>query len=99
MVNECNVSSVIIMRIVQDPRIEQGKQTHGITPSPTWTWEHHTGPNPHAQTAASRRCGLFQHGGGTACLRGKVVEQCPSCHTVSSPRWEEERSKLLARDS
>ena len=97
MANECNVDGVVIMRRVSGPAY-QGAGARHQAPS-QWTWEHHTGPNPYAQTAARRRCGSLRHAGGTACLRGEVVDQCPSCNTSSSPGWEEERAKLLAPDS
>lgn len=98
MAKECDAGGVVIMRRVSGPTYQAGGVQRQAPPQ--WVWEHHTGPNSYAQRAARRRCGQLQHGGGTApCLRGKVVEQCPSCHTASSPGWEKERAKLLARDS
>lgn len=97
MANECNVGGVVLMRCVSDSTY-QGAGVRQQAP-PQWVWEHHTGPNPYAQTADRRRCGSLRHAGGTACLRGQVVDQCPSCNTSSSLGWEEERAKLLALDS
>ena len=97
MANECDVDGVVIMRRVSGPTYQGAGARHQAQPQ--WIWEHHTGPNPYAQTAARGRCGRLRHGGGRACLRGKAVDRCPSCNTFSSPGWQEERARLLALDS